>query len=65
MPARRSLTLYAALLFAAVAALVVSAVGFYLYRSVEEAMLRRSDVMVATGSSTSATCCATTSPWPS
>ena len=47
MPARRSLTLYAALLFAAVAALVVSAVGFYLYRSVEEAMLRRSDVMVA------------------
>ncbi len=25
----------------------VSAVGFYLYRSVEEAMLRRSDVMVA------------------
>ncbi|WP_237749697.1 hypothetical protein, partial [Pseudomonas aeruginosa] len=40
MPARRSLTLYAALLFAAVAALVVSAVGFYLYRSVEEAMLR-------------------------
>ncbi|MCR3792422.1 hypothetical protein, partial [Pseudomonas aeruginosa] len=31
MPARRSLTLYAALLFAAVAALVVSAVGFYLY----------------------------------
>ncbi|MDF5977731.1 heavy metal sensor histidine kinase [Pseudomonas aeruginosa] len=29
------------------AALVVSAVGFYLYRSVEEAMLRRSDVMVA------------------
>ena len=47
VPARRSLTLYAALLFAAVAALVVSAVGFYLYRSVEEAMLRRSDVMVA------------------
>ncbi|HCF0820886.1 TPA: heavy metal sensor histidine kinase [Pseudomonas aeruginosa] len=47
MPARRSLTLYAALLFAAVAALVVSAVGFYLYRSVEEAMLRRSDVIVA------------------
>ncbi|MGC3356677.1 two-component sensor histidine kinase, partial [Pseudomonas aeruginosa] len=47
MPARRSLTLNPALLFAAVAALVVSAVGFFLYRSVEEAMQRRSVVMVA------------------
>ncbi|MFX7620960.1 hypothetical protein ABTJ52_21525, partial [Acinetobacter baumannii] len=47
VPARRSLTLYAALLFAAVAARGVSAVGVYLYRSVEEARLRRSDVMVA------------------
>lgn len=47
MSAHRSLTLYVALLFTAVTTLVVSAVGFYLCRSVEEVMPWRSDVTIA------------------
>jgi len=42
-----SLTLRATLLFGLIAALVVSAVGFYLYYSIEKELIRRADYQVA------------------
>ncbi len=42
-----SLTLRATLLFALIAALVVSSVGFYLYYAIEKEMIRRADYQVA------------------
>lgn len=42
----KSLTLHATLLFALIAALVVSSVGFYLYYSMEKELIRRADYQV-------------------
>ncbi|MGY4582116.1 hypothetical protein ACVWWB_001874 [Ewingella americana] len=42
-----SLTLRATLLFGLIAALVVSAVGFYLYYSIEKELIRRADYQVS------------------